>query len=126
MITKRLERRIFKICQELFEVPNGNKHFSFICDRNRIVCLGWNNTRKTHPLANKFQCRFNAIHSELDAILNFPYRVSDISSFSLVNVRLMMNRSVGLSKPCKPCQNLLNFFGVNDVTYSTAAGWKIL
>ena len=112
-------------CLKFVDMPNGrSKHFSFIMDGNKPLSFGWNNTRKTHPRSAKFKYRFNNIHSELDAIVNYLkiYTVEDLRKYTLVNIRLLKDKSVRLSKPCHVCDRLLDAFGIVNVLYSTDRG----
>lgn len=117
----------FKLYKKLVEVSYGLsrnmthsfKHVSFICDGNKIECIGMNQPFKTHPLAYRYGHRYNSIHSELDALLSFPYAIKNINHYTLYNVRIKNNGSIGLSMPCKKCQNMLSDFSVRNVFYTT-------
>ena len=102
-------------------IKDKPKHFSFLIKRNKIICYGWNKRFKTHPKAALFQCRFAAIHSELDVINNFG-RLKDLKKCTLVNIRLKKGQ-LAISKPCQRCQQMLIFFGINDIIYSVSGGF---
>lgn len=112
----------------LFELPQHNnyKHFSFIIKRNRIISLGWNLQKKTDTFAHKFKYKHPFIHSELMAIKNFPYPPTELYKCKMINIRLNNNKQLRLSKPCKNCQNLLNFFELKEIWYSHNNGFKLL
>lgn len=95
------------------------KHVSFICDKSKIVCVGINKPFKTHPLAYKYLYRYSNIHSELDAILAFPYAIKTLPRYQLYNVRIRNSHTVGLSKPCQKCQKLLFDFRLTNIFYTT-------
>jgi deoxycytidylate deaminase len=113
-----------RLARNLVEVVEKQtwKHFSFICRRNTVYSIGWNNCNKTHPLAYKHNYKFNAIHSELHAIIKFNCRIRDFSKFCVINVRLDKYNKVRMSKPCHTCQKLLYHFGVKNVWYSNNVG----
>lgn len=98
------------------------RHVSFICQRNAIIAVGWNQPFKTHPLAFKFDYRYAAIHSELHAILNFPGPPKTLSKFYLVNVRIGKNDELKMARPCSCCRKLLKAFGLDEVYYTDNSG----
>lgn len=107
----------------LFELPHGRcKHFTFIMKRNKIISLGWNNTIKTHPWAAKYGHKFYAIHSELQAIKNFPYPVAEICNYDFVNIRIRKDGKLGIARPCEACERLLIAFRPQSVIYTTNEG----
>lgn len=125
MISKKLERKIYHVALNLKHLINARqKHFSFIVERNNIISVGWNNPKKTHPLGKRFKYRFHCRHSELHAIQHFPYPVEMLSYYKIINLRLLADNSLGLSKPCFICQDLLEFFGINEIYYSTEKGYQ--
>lgn len=120
-----IEDKIVDVARNLFDLPIGRfKHFSFICNRNKIVSVGWNKAFKTHPLAKRFGHRFNCIHSELDAITSFNHPVSSLHKYKFYNVRLRTNGKLAVAKPCLHCQYMLSSFGVEKVWYSSPTGFK--
>ena len=98
------------------------KHFSFIVDGQTIFSIGFNNTTKTHPLAQKYGHRFASTHSEINALAKFPYAIRLLRNYDMVNVRLNKNGVVRLAKPCIHCQQLLMAFNISNIYYSTNAG----
>ena len=115
--------KLIKISRNNMELPIGGQlHFSFILKKKKIISFGYNNAWKSNPYALKYGHRFLAIHSELMAIKNFPYRISDLVDFTFVNVRLRKNGEIALSKPCECCQRMLIAFNINEVYYTTNNG----
>jgi deoxycytidylate deaminase len=107
----------------MLDLPDTKyKHFSFLIRRNKIVSVGYNLSFHTHPIAKKYKYRFSNIHSELAAIKNFPYSPSLLYKYTMVNVRIMGNGCIGLSKPCDKCQQLLLDFDIRKVLYSIHGG----
>jgi tRNA(Arg) A34 adenosine deaminase TadA len=123
MISQKLQNKIVELAQASAELPNSSKkHFSFICNKNRIISFGWNNGFKSHPLSARYGHRFNGIHSELAAIRNFPYQIGTLGLYRFINVRILASGQVGMAKPCGYCQHLLHDFGVSHVYYSNDRG----
>lgn len=95
------------------------RHLTFICKRNKIIAIGQNSYSKSHPLSNKFNHLNNCRHSEVSAIVNFPYSIGDINRFDIYNVRVNKKGELRLSRPCGNCQSLLNHFNIREIYYST-------
>jgi hypothetical protein len=122
-----IQKKVVEISRSLVDLPVSRfKHFSFICERNKIVSFGYNRNRVTHPTAKRFGHRFSCIHSELDAIRNFPYPLSYLKRYTFINVRIYRDGSLGLARPCIHCQHMLFSFGVKQVIYSIPSGFKEL
>lgn len=111
--------RLITISKKLIQLPDArHKHFSFIVKRNKILSVGYNLSFTTHPLSHKYGYRFSNIHSEMKAILDFPYPPTYLRDCTLINIRIMADGSVGLSKPCSKCQKLLKDFSITNIYYS--------
>lgn len=116
-------KKIIEMANELADLTTeSQEHFSFILKRNKIICFGKNKKYCTHPTAHKFDCRFNAIHSELAAIKAFPYPIRELKNFDLLNLRLNRKREIMLARPCKKCQNMLRFFEIENIWYTNSVG----
>ena len=123
MIANKLQNKILRIANNLFELPKGRcKHFSFLLSGNKIVSMGWNNTNKTHPMAQRFKYPFATIHSELHCVINSNIPVGEIYRHIMVNVRVSRD-GLQMSRPCVICQNMLTSFGLLKVIYTTKNGW---
>jgi len=121
-----IQKKCLRVAKDLFDLPTGrSKHFSFLVLRNNIISVGWNNSLKTHPLANKFGHRFNGIHSELSVIKNNNDNFL-LPHLSLINIRFLRNGKLGNSKPCIPCQTMLDHFGIKKVFYTYSGGFNVL
>jgi len=129
MLTQDLQKKLIQKAQSLHE--GKILHLSFILDGNRIICYGRNYRNKTHPASPS---KYRTTHSELHAILMYPikdeckrYHIKNFYELSrkltLVNVRLMADGSLGISKPCKYCQKLLNELQFSKVYYTTKEGF---
>jgi len=129
MIPNSLEQRLKRIAfNNAYKVLSNKIHFSFIVERTRIICWGYNKIRKSHPLAAQYEHRFNDIHAELAAISNFPYRVRYLKNFSLFNLRIRRdNGQFAMAMPCLHCQTMLTEFGLNEVYFTNSNGvWSQL
>lgn len=123
MITPSLQKTIVRVSRSLvIGLEHHWKHVSFITERTSIVAMGWNQPYKTHPLAMKFNYRYNAIHSELHCLLNFEKPIRQLNKYTFVNVRVDDKGFLKMSKPCHICKKLLQSFGVGGVWYSTSQG----
>ncbi len=124
MISNRLYKKILKITfSDISLITCKHRHFTFIAKRNIIISYGYNQIFKSHPIANKFSHRFSDIHSELAAILHFPYPIKELKNYNIINLRIRRdNNQLGLSRPCQKCFRMLNTFGINEVYYSNGLG----
>ena len=123
MLSQKVYKKVLRLTMSSLDLPNSNKmHFSFIVDKNKIVSFGWNNGWKTHPMAAHYGHRFNAIHSELAAIKNFPYPLRELKNYNLVNIRVKKDLSLGHAMPCSFCQKMLESFEISGVYYSGRNG----
>lgn len=119
----KLHKKLIRLSNDLFHLPVSNaKHFTFICERNKIISFGYNNAWKTHPAGLRYGQRFGAIHAEWDALRKFPYPVDDLKFYDIINVRLNKRRQPAMAKPCKYCANMLISFNVTKVTFTNEFG----
>ena len=120
----QLVNRLIAISNDLIRLPQSNKkHFSFLIKKKRqIVGVGWNNGYKTEPLARKFGMRYNSIHSELAAIKSLHFAPIFLGDLKLVNIRIKIDGSLGLSRPCKNCIEMLRYFDIYHVYYTNDEG----
>uniref|UniRef100_A0A6M3LX63 Putative CMP/dCMP deaminase zinc-binding n=1 Tax=viral metagenome TaxID=1070528 RepID=A0A6M3LX63_9ZZZZ len=116
-------QKLVKLSYSMLDLPDSKyKHFSFILSKNKILSVGYNLGFKSHPLAKQYGYRFNAIHSELKAIQNFPYPPANLSKCKIVNIRIMANNNLGMSRPCFYCSKLLNDFNLTEIWYTNRQG----
>lgn len=104
---------------------NRCKHFSFILERNRLICVGINNP-KTHPLnlkfnyINKQKLKINDIvgtHSELSAVIKLGNE--NCRGLTIVNTRINRNNQLDYSCPCSGCKDMIKKLGFKKLLYTT-------
>ncbi len=120
-IPNKLLRKIVEISRNNIDKPESKfKHFSFLTQKNNIICFGYNNIYKSHPWANKYNYRNSATHSELHCLIKYPFPLLTIEqkNLTLINIRLNKGGQVRLSRPCINCQELLASVGVSNICYS--------
>jgi hypothetical protein len=96
----------------------GELHFSFILNKNRIVCYSANNYEKQNlnyrfgkylptrnPESNKYVA---GRHSEAEVCRIFLNKFGhlDVSGLTLFNVRISRGGLAVLSKPCPNCERI--------------------
>lgn len=129
MIPNSLERRLKRIAyNNCYRIVASKIHFSFLVQRNRIICWGHNRIRKTHTLAGIYGHRFSDIHSEIAAISSFPYSLKELRHFSLINLRIRRdNGNFAISRPCLHCQAMLSAFNIDEIYFTNyEGGWSKL
>jgi hypothetical protein len=123
-INNKLFRRCIKIAHKSLDLPTShNKHFSFLIFRNKILSFGYALGYTSHTLAYKYKYRFNSIHSELKCLIEFPRPPLFLKKCTLINIRIMSDGTIGMSKPCPKCQQLLKDFGISKVYFSNRDGF---
>jgi len=95
-------------------------HFTFVLRRKKVICIGQNQYR-THTFARRHKYKYPFIHSELDAVRNFPWPIKELSKCRVVNLRLDMAGHLTMAAPCEYCLPLLDMFGAKEIWYSN---WK--
>ena len=129
---QQIDRKIKKATQIAFKLKESNQtgrafHLTAVFKKNRLLTVGVNNYKKTHPevekikYLNKENERYNAcIHSELAAWLNLDK--ANCSDFVFVNVRIDKNNKVGMSRPCSGCIKLLKKIRFKKFYYTDCDG----
>jgi len=89
--------------------------------RRKVVSVGMN-SRKTHPLQQKFGKNKDAlcIHAEIAAIKNALkiITVDELAECTLYVARVLKNNSVGLAKPCPGCASAIAEFNIKQVYWT--------
>lgn len=126
MIT--IYQRIKELALALYEDDCNIRcqHFSFVFNKSRLVAIG-RNSSKTSPwnlLNKKFSTTGEDISgikgtcSELSACLKIKKTNIPFSKCTLINIRLMKDKTIGLAKPCESCQSLLRYLEFKHVYFS--------
>lgn len=127
-----IEKKFKKATQIAFKLKKTSLtgrafHLTAIFKKSRIISVGINNYKKTHPkieklkYLNKEKVRYNAcIHSELSAWLKLNKK--DCSGFVFVNVRIDKNDRIGMSYPCCGCKKLLKEIKFKKFYYTSPDG----
>lgn len=122
-MNKNIIKRVVNLSEKMIDLPvSRNKHFSFILDKNKIVSIGYNNGWHTHPRSKELEYRFDAMHSELSAILKYKGRKRDFKQFTLINTRMNSLGQLCMAKPCPMCRQLIESLGFKKVYFSNRSG----
>ena len=89
-----------------------------IAKGKRILGIGYNNVRKTHPSSTT---PYNHIHAELSAMLNAR---CDMRGATLYVFRAGKDDRPLISKPCQHCQTLIEKEGIKTVVFSIKDGFR--
>lgn len=94
-------------------------HTTFMIHKNRILTMGINNPRKTHPYnrLHPYSNEYVGLHSELAAIIHSG--LSDCSQIVFLNVKIGKTGNIFFSKPCLGCQSVLKQVGFKKMFYTT-------
>jgi len=85
-----------------------------IYKKGNILNSGFNHANKTHPKSN---VPFRTIHAELSSCLGLTRM--QLKDASIYVHRVRRDGKVGLAKPCRYCQALLDEVGITDINYSS-------
>ena len=121
MLPINLQSKLIRLGLDLSHTLDvRRKHFTFILLRNKILSVGWNHNRKTNPISVNH--RFSKIHSEIHALTKFRDNKAVLKKCSMVNIRLLCNGSLALSKPCEDCQKELNNYVFKCIWFTDTFG----
>ena len=96
-------------------------HVSFILNKSKILSIGLNDYKKTHPKTKEFGYHPNSkLHSELAACLRLG--LTDCEGLTIVNVRINNNGLLDNSKFCAGCSNLIKSLKFNSAYFSNERG----
>ncbi len=104
-------------------------HVSCLVRRNRIVCIGWNNYNKSHPIRRfgkyenykGFSDTYKAsLHAEIATVIKMGEE--DLSNYSMINVRIGNFNQVAISKCCPNCARVLRSLGLPIIYYTNQDG----
>lgn len=103
-----------------------NYHFAILFRRNRLLAIGQNQMTKPNNKMIKFAKRYNIqhwleypfIHAEIAALAKLWGRYHINSDLKLVSIRLNRFRKLQNSRPCKNCQKVLEYLGINKIAWS--------
>lgn len=119
---KKLHRFV-EIARSLINRPVSHfKHFSFVCHKNKIISIGWNDVTKTskyitYPLGGR--------HAEADSVGNLD-NLNLCRNATLINIRLNPKKELRLSKPCDICLGFICKMGFRKIYYSTDKGFEFM
>jgi tRNA(Arg) A34 adenosine deaminase TadA len=124
MLSTKLQHRLIEDSREILsKYEHNQQHCTFIIIRNTVLSYGVNNAWKSHTWAYKFGHRFSSIHSELNAITRFPYKLQHLQDCKMVNVRINRADEASMSRPCISCTKMLAGLDLREIWYSTAEGF---
>jgi deoxycytidylate deaminase len=83
---------------------------------SRLISIGWNDSRKTHPSSGT---RYHGIHAEFSAIVG-NYKTS-LHGATIFVARLKKN-CLGMAKPCPACEQLIREAGIKKVYFTNNDG----
>lgn len=104
---------VFMGLKLLLGMNSSSRHklVAILADKSKILSIGFNNTKKTHPIATN--TRMCCIHAEVAAIngCRDPYK----ADLYILRQRVI---GTGLAKPCKSCMTLIRSVGIRRVFYT--------
>lgn len=108
--------------QSKFSTHHKHKIGGVIVKKSKIISKGYNKL-KTHPASNH---TYKNIHCELDCILKAPNHL--LKDAELYLYRNRKSDTIGNSRPCTFCEELVRKFGIKKVYYTVdyAPYWEMI
>lgn len=95
-------------------------HVTFALKKGKIIAIACNK-QKTHPITIKYNYVGQVnVHSELSAIIKLGRE--NCSELTFVNVRIKKDGTIGNSKPCPGCSDLLRQVGFKNLFFTDSNG----
>lgn len=89
---------------------------------NKKPCsIGYNDFVKSHPLMGN-QNSLKRLHAEMNAVSGLKHNW-DMKDAFLVVCRVKKDGSLGMSRPCIYCREVLKNKGINTIYYTTEDGY---
>ena len=110
-------RRLEDITRALKPLNQTGKsfHTTFVYKGPKLLSVGINNYSKSHKHIKYGEYKSTrggnknykpCLHSEIDALLKL--KSESVADLIWINIRIMNNDKLGISKPCKNCYRVLN------------------
>jgi len=101
-------------------------HFCFIFNKNKLISIGFNDTKNQNSKALYFGNRYNIqkfkkykmIHAEISAISKLWGRLEITGKEKIVVIRIGKSGLLLNSLPCKDCTTILTALGFKSVWHS--------
>lgn len=115
-----MKERFFMLAKKLASHSDHSQHHlgAAIVSGNKVIGVGFNKN-KTHP---KSFHKFKGIHAEFSAVMNS--REQNVRGASIYVYRETKNGTLGNSKPCIFCQDMLRSVYIKNVYYTTENGYE--
>lgn len=95
----------------------------------KAAVYGVNSTRKSMKFRRNFpsgECGFDG-HAETICIHNALKKTQSVKGKDLWVMRFRRNGTIGMAKPCIPCQEAIRSVGIRRVHYTNDSGhWEIM
>jgi deoxycytidylate deaminase len=113
--------KFFEIAKKLSY--KSTSHFKLGCciaNKNKLINVGYNDMKKTHPKSTTYD---NYIHAELSALIGCSFKETRGATVYLY--RETKDQKLATSRSCSHCYQLLKLAGIKKLAYSTPSGFKI-
>lgn len=120
MESERKHRKFFELAKKLSQKSDyHHKIGAVIVRKNKVIGLGFNKPKKTHPQSPN---AFKTTHAEFDALWSCSKQ--DLKGAIIYVYREHKNGCVASAKPCKDCDTLLKYSGIKRVYYTENGHFK--
>lgn len=101
----------------------GFYHWSFVFQKNDLIEWAQNRPgHATYTVRYGYQEGRHTLHAEVAAFCKAAGLIDRRFSWYMINIRLLVNGALALSKPCRLCQHFLAALNCSCCWYSTNEG----
>lgn len=129
MISKK-EQSYFNAAKAMSQMSNHKCHVgSVLVSNHHIIGSGHNSSTKCHRVQAEIdQKRYGVfcegkVHAEIDTLIPFLKRKSNLSNATLYIYREKCDGSIGMARPCAGCMEIIKQCGIKKIAYSTDDGY---
>lgn len=94
-----------------------------IYSNGKPISIGVNYYKKTHPKIYKYYSKVKTVHAEVNAAFKVKNK-NNLKGSTIVVFRQTKDGCTAMSRPCDSCMNMLKYYGVRKVVYTTLDGYK--
>ena len=126
----KTEQAFFRAAQSISLLSDHKCQIGcIIVDKHKIISSGHNSDTKCHPVQAELDTKhFNCfstgkLHAETSAIVPLLNSKRDLSRATCYTFRQLKDGSLGMSRPCPRCLELIKQVGIRKIKYTTEDGF---
>lgn len=114
-----MKKRFFELAKKVSLNSTSEPRLGcVVVQKNRVISVGFNNMKKTHP---KSTHPFHTLHAEVHALLGSSFE--ETKGAVAYIYRELKDGTMALAKPCPSCQLALVYAGISKAYYTSSEGF---